>query len=168
MNSNEKLQLQKMISENNVEDQTELIRCLKHSSILRDEVNKLMVIKQKYANASSESTNVEQDINLDGMVECNFLFTYYTDIYNKVRKDEIDHVLLFQLLDILQKIEDNVLDQHEASYEVGTILKKIYIDSALKKAEKLDAKYASEKPEEPIKEVVNIDWKTYKAIGKPK
>jgi hypothetical protein len=85
-----------------------------------------------------------------------------------VRKDEIDHVLLFQLLDILQKIEDNVLDQHEASYEVGTILKKIYIDSALKKAEKLDAKYASEKPEEPIKEVVNIDWKTYKAIGKPK
>jgi hypothetical protein len=168
MNSNEKLQLQKMISENNVEDQTELIRSLKHSSILRDEVNKLMVIKQKYASASSDSTNAEQDINLDGMVECNFLFTYYTDIYNKVRKDEIDHVLLFQLLDILQKIEDNVLDQHEASYEVGTILKKIYIDSALKKAEKLDAKYASEKPEEPIKEVVNIDWKTYKAIGKPK
>lgn len=167
MNSNEKLQLQKMISENNVEDQTELIRTLKHSSILRDEVNKLMAIKQKYA-AASDSTNVEQDVNLDGMVECNFLFTYYTDIYNKVRKDEIDHVLLFQLLDILQKIEDNVLDQHEASYEVGTILKKIYIDSALKKAEKLDAKYASEKVEEPLKEVVNIDWKTYKAIGRPK
>lgn len=167
MNSNEKLQLQKMISENNVEDQTELIRTLKHSSTLRDEVNKLMAIKQKYATAS-DSTNVEQDVNLDGMVECNFLFTYYTDIYNKVRKDEIDHVLLFQLLDILQKIEDNVLDQHEASYEVGTILKKIYIDSALKKAEKLDAKYASEKVEEPLKEVVNIDWKTYKAIGRPK
>jgi hypothetical protein len=44
-------------------------------------------------------------------------------------------------LDILKKIEDGQLDQHEGSFMVGTILKDIYVDSALKKAEKLDANF---------------------------
>ena len=39
MNDNQKLQLQNMITSNNVEDQTELIRDLKHSQILRNEIN---------------------------------------------------------------------------------------------------------------------------------
>jgi hypothetical protein len=38
----------------------------------------------------------------------------------------------------LKKIEDQEIDQHEGSYEVGMLLKKIYVDSALKKANKLN------------------------------
>ena len=41
MNDNQRLHLQKMITENNVVDQTELIRQLKHSQILRNEVKHL-------------------------------------------------------------------------------------------------------------------------------
>ena len=165
MNHHEKLHLQKMISENNVEDQTELIRNLKHSGILREDIKQLILIKNKYESENCE--NSAEEINLEGMVNCNFLFTYYTDIYNKIRKDEIDFAMLDQVLDVLKQIEDGGLDQHEASYEVGTLLKKIYIDSALKKAEKLDAKHNSEHPAEPLKEVVNINWAMYKAIGRP-
>jgi hypothetical protein len=43
------------------------------------------------------------------------------------------------MIQILRDIEDGKLDQHEGSFEVGKILKKIYIDSALKRAENLDA-----------------------------
>ena len=53
-------------------------------------------------------------------------------------KKEIEVSLLFKFIDILEKIEKGILNQHEASFQVGTILKKIYIDSTLKRNEKLD------------------------------
>ena len=48
MNEEQKLQLQKMINTNNVSDQTELIRKLKHSHIFKSEINSMMFIKGKY------------------------------------------------------------------------------------------------------------------------
>ena len=157
MNDNQKLQLQNMITSNNVEDQTELIRDLKHSQILRNEVNNMILIKAKYRD------DIEK-INIECINECNFLFTYYTDIYNKVKKDEIDLQLLNKFLDILKKIEDCEIDQHEASFLVGTILKEIYIDSALKKADKLDKKHNENKLEEKIIKK-NISWKEFKKMN---
>jgi len=157
MDDKQKLQLNQMINDNNVEDRTSQIRELKHSEILRQEVNELVLIKRKYEDP--------EEVNLEGMIHCNFLFTYYTDIYNKVRKDEIDYTILFQFLDVLKKIEEGQLDQHEGSYEVGVLLKKLYIDSALKKADKLDAQY-NNTPDSPVREVMDISWRSYKAIHK--
>jgi hypothetical protein len=50
------------------------------------------------------------------------------------------------------------LDQHEGSFIVGTILKELYIDSALKRGDKLDNEYADSKPKqvEPKKYFVEI------------
>lgn len=159
MNDKEKLQLQQMITENNVEDQTGLIRELKHSVILRDEINKLVMLKSKYENP--------EELNLEGMMSCNFLFTYYTDIYNKVRKDEVDYTILFQFLDVLKKIEDGLVDQHEGSFEVGTLLKKLYVDSAIRKADKINAKYDNEQDNAVVNaDVVDISWKKFKAMSR--
>jgi hypothetical protein len=47
------------------------------------------------------------------------------------------------MIKILREIEDGKLDQHEGSFEVGKILKSIYIDSALKRSENLDAEQAA-------------------------
>ena len=92
--------------------------------------------------------------------DCNFLFTYYTDIFNKIRKNEIDINILNKFLDVLRKIEDGELDQHEGSFMVGSLLKELYVDSALKKSEKLDE--LSENKVEPKKAQVNISWKQFK------
>jgi hypothetical protein len=43
MDDNQRLHLQNMIAANNVEDNTDLIRELKHSQILRENVNNLMI-----------------------------------------------------------------------------------------------------------------------------
>ena len=48
MDDNQRLHLQKMIAVNNVEDQTGLIRELKHSHILRENVNNLVMLKAKH------------------------------------------------------------------------------------------------------------------------
>lgn len=157
MDDKQRLQLQNMIKANNVDDQTDFIRNLKHSQIIRNEVNNLIMIKAKFRGN-------DEKIHEEGVNECNFLFTYYTDIYNKVRKDELDIGILNKFLDVLKRIEDGQLDQHEGSFLVGTILKELYVDSALKKAEKLNE---NEEPKpEPIKPQQNVSWKQFKKMNK--
>jgi len=156
MDANQRLHLQKMVTENNVEDTTDLIRQLKHSHVLREDVNNLIMLKAKYPNDPDA-------LHLEGMVECNFLFTYYTDIYNKIRKDEIDLKILFKAFDVLRDIEDGKIDQHDGAYQFGTLLKKIYVDSALKKAEKLNAE-TGEKESEYKGPQVNVSWNQFKKM----
>lgn len=126
MNTDERLLLQKMIKANDVADQTELIRKLKHSHLLQDDINKLLKLKNEKA--------------LDDVLinECTFLFNNYTDLFNKIKKNEIDLSILNRFLNVLRSIEDGEIDQHEGSFIVGTLLKQLYIDSALRKADKLN------------------------------
>ena len=153
MNDDARLQLQKMITENNVEDQTSLIRKLKHSSQLAADIRALQQVKARFAGDKDA-------IHANGVQECNFLHTYYTDIYNKVKNDEIDLSLLNKFLNVLQRIENGEVDQHEGSFIVGTILKEIYIDSALKKGDKLDAEHATD--ERPASPTNNVSWAEFK------
>ena len=158
MDPNQRLQLQQMITANNVEDNKNLIRQLKHSHVLRENVNNLIMLKAKYMNDPDS-------LHLEGMTECNFLFTYYTDLYNKIRKDEIDLKILFKAFDVLRDIEDGKIDQHDGAYTFGTLLKQVYVDSALKKAEKLNLE--SEKTEPEYKgPQVNISWSQFKKMKK--
>ena len=162
MNDKQRLQLQNMIKTNNVEDQTDLIRNLKHSHILRSEINTLVLLKAKHRN------NLEE-LNNESMQECNFLFTYYTEIYNKIKKDEIDLGILFKFIDVLRQIEDGEVDQHEGSFLVGTLLKELYVDSAVKKADKLNEEHEKNKePEKAKVEPLKISWKQFKksSVGK--
>jgi hypothetical protein len=158
MDDKTRLQLQNMIKANNAEDQTSLIRELKHSDIFKKDIAKLLELKKLHAND-------QEKLNMECMIECSFLFNYYTDLYNKIRKDEIDLQILYQFLDVLKQIEDGKVDQHEGSFMVGTLLKKIYIDSALKKAEKLDKEHALTDTPAPVREdPVEISWKQFKRM----
>jgi hypothetical protein len=156
MDDKQRLQLQNMIKANNVEDQTDFIRNLRHSQIIRNDVNNLILIKAKFRGDDVK-------IHEEGVNECNFIFTYYTDIYNKVRKDEIDIGILNKFLDVLKRIEDGELDQHEGSFLIGSILKELYVDSALKKADKLNEN--DEPREEPKKPEKNVSWKNFKQMN---
>lgn len=168
MDDNQRLQLQNMINENNVIDKTEMIRQIKHSNILRNEVKEMIKIKNNYKN------NLDShDFRDEAIDKCKFLFQYYTDIFNKLRKDEIDVNMLFEFLDILEKIEKKELNQHEASFQVGSILKNMYIDSAIKHAENLEKKNNSlvnssnnnnDTPDEVKPKSKDISWKHFKKI----
>lgn len=154
MDEKSRLQLQKMIKANDVEDVTDLIRELKHSHILENDINQLLLLKAKYRNDPDK-------IHEQGMQDCGFLFAYYTDIYNKVRKDEIDLSILNKFLNILRRIEDGDMDQHDGAFLVGSLLKELYVDSALRKADKLNE---NEKEPEKPREKVEISWKNYKKM----
>jgi len=150
MNSDERLLLQKMIKANDVVDQTGLIRKLKHSHLLQDDINNLL--KLKHNNATDEKM----------MQECSFLFSQYTDIFNKIKKNEIDLKILNRFLNVLRSIEDEEIDQHEGSFIVGTLLKDLYIDSALRKSEKLNQPQKEECTHLPI------SYRNFKSLSKVK
>lgn len=163
MDNIDRIQLDKLIKANNVEDVTEEIRNKKHSDLIRRDVVKMVDLKKKYSRLNN---------SLDSILikNCNFLFTNYTDIYNKIYKDEIDLNILGKFLDILKKIEDGKLNQHEGAYEVGTILKELYIDSALKKSKKYDKKHKKKQTsnknsqQTSLSSPKNITWKQYKEL----
>ena len=163
MNPQERLQLDKLIRANDVVDNTNSIRELKHSKPLSDDIMTLLKIKRDYQRLSKSNPSQFDSICIS---RCSFLFNNYMDIFNKVKKDEVDLNVLFQLIHILKLIEDGKLDQHTGSYEVGKLLKSIYIDSALKKADHInkanDGKNSKEKhaATPPVKK---ISWSDFKS-----
>ena len=156
----DKLNLSKMINANNVQDCTQEIREKKHSQLIRNDVTRLMILKQKYSRLAQTNPNQCDTMCVS---QCSFLFNNYMDIFNKVKKDEIKLQTLYQLLDVLQKIEDGELDQHAGAFEVGKLLKAIYIDGALLKAEKIDKKSGKKMETSKPKKEKKISWAEYKA-----
>jgi hypothetical protein len=107
-------------------------------------------------------------ISEEAAIQCSFLFTYYTDIFNKIKKDEIDLKILNKFLNILRMIEDEEIEQHEGCVMVGTLLKEMYIDSALKKADKINDTEQNKNNQEIERKVeqVKISWSEYKKFSK--
>ena len=93
-----------------------------------------------------------------------FLFNNYTDIFNKVLKDELNLEIMTKLLHVLKMIEDGKVDQHEGSALVGQILKELYVDSALKRSENLDKEYGQSEPEAKV-DPKPISWCDFKKIN---
>jgi hypothetical protein len=162
MNNSERIHLQKMINANNVQDCTQDIREKKHSQKIYVDVTRLLELKTKYEKTLGESNPEKFD---DMCVsQCSFLFNNYTDIFNKVKKNEMNLQILLKLIEVLKSIEEGLIDQHTGAFEVGKILKAMYIDSALLKAEKIDKKTG-----EKIENITNvpakkISWKEFKQM----
>jgi hypothetical protein len=159
MNREERLNLQKMIKANDVEDQTGLIRETKHSDTIRSQVKELLALKAKYPRLAKTNPNEFEKMCLS---KCGFLFNHYTDIFNKVNKEEIDLSILEKFLDVLKQIEDGKIDQHDGSFKVGKLLKELYVDSALKKTDKMDSKDKKKKKDKPVPKPREISWHEYK------
>jgi hypothetical protein len=155
MDDTERLQLKKMVDANNTKDHTDTIRKLKHSQNLISEIRTLQQLKFKHKGDLNK-------VHEEALEMCSFLYTNYTDIYNKVKNDEIDLPLLNQFLNVLQRIETGEMDQHEGSFFIGKLLKEIYIDSALKKADKLDQQRDAAQVVHTAA-VHKVSWKEFKA-----
>jgi hypothetical protein len=160
MNPSEKIHLQNMITENNVVDQTENIRNLKHSQDIKRDIIKMQVYHKKFKEMKYNQRNLFDE---KLKTECFFLYNNYNEIFNKLKDEKIEVSLLLEFVNVLAKIENNQVDQHTASFEIGKLLKNIYIDSALKKNGKMDENNI-EQPDSVPKTPININWKQYKKI----
>ena len=152
MDSQDRLNLKRLISEYKPEETTSKIRTLKHSSKIKEDVERYLKLKSKYARLPKQ-TQLQMYQN-----QCVFLYENYTNIFNKLVKEQLDLSILYRLLIVLKGIEDDKYDQHEGSVMVGKILKQLYIDSALKGGDQNDKKGKKERKRRGKK----ISWEEYK------
>ena len=155
MNDKERLQLSKMIKANDVENVTDNIREKKHSTMIEKDIREMVRIKKIY----SQLNNPEQ-FNLMLETKCSFLHEHYTDIFNRLKKDELNLDIMAKFLHVLKQIENSNIDQHEGAFLIGNYLKEIYIDSALQRGEKLDEKFSKTNDDKPPPK--NISWSHFK------
>ena len=145
MDDTQRLKLHELIRENDVQDNTDNIRRLKHSELIKEDVKKIQIL------IGSIGYGDFKLLDQACLPHCNFLFTNYTHIYNRLLKNQIDYTILYRFLDCLKGVEDGKQTQHEASYEIGLLLKKLYIDPKIQDQE--EAKKRESKP---------ISWLEYK------
>jgi len=162
MDETTRLNLDKMIQEYKTEETTEKIRNLKHSKLIKDDVQKFVVFRNKYMRLAL--TNKEQYKQM-AKKHCSFLYDNYTNIFTRLLKDELNLGILAKFLEVLKRIEDGDIDQHEGSYEVGLLLKKLYIDSVIKQKEKEDKKDRRRKKKKKKKVAKKISWARFKEMG---
>jgi len=139
---------------------TDVIRKLKHSTLIKKDINKLFSIKKN--NLGLWNDDPAQFLEL-AHNECPFLYNNYMELFHKFIKDELDLTIMNKLLIVLKLIEDGAVDQYNGSVMVGKTLKELYIDSAVRCGDNLDKKYESEKP--VLKDGQAISWKQYKKLN---
>ena len=127
-------------------DNTELIRQLKHSELLKLNVENLIIFKE---NNKELLKNDKEKYDKLLSEKCVFLFSNYVDIFNKLKDDDMNISIMFKIIEIYKEIEDGKLDQNEGSFKLGTLLKQIYVDKVIEKI--------SEKT--PVKNISYSTWK---------
>ena len=163
-NDDQRLQLQNMIDTNKGEDNTEMIRTLKQSANIKKDVDTMIELKKEYPTMYETDKSGFEELC---MSKCSFLFFNYTDIYNKILKNEINTDTLYSFIGVLKQIEDGELNEHDGSIKVGELLKTLYIDSAMRKSKKLDEENKNQegKGDDNEKEervTKTISWAEYK------
>ena len=151
MDSKLRNDLNKLVKEYKSEETTDKIRQVRHSELIYKDVQILLKLKKQYPRL--EKKNKEQ-FKIIATKHCAFLVENYTNLFIQILKNKLDLKLLLKFINILEEIENGKMDQHEASYKVGTILKKLYIDAAL----------TDEKPIKKKKNKVKngISWRDFK------
>lgn len=158
LSNTERLNLKKMVNEMGGINNTENIRKIKHSVLIRDDIRKLDSLLN---NELEFYQNDFENFLMKCQIECSFLYNNYTDIFNRIIKKELDLTIMTKFLTVLKLIEDEKIDQNEGSAMIGKILKELFLDSAIKQSNNLNN--IEPEPHEqktPIKE--NISWKEYK------
>ena len=150
MNSEDKLYLKKMIDANNVKDQTTNIQKLKHSSKIIKDIEIMTLLKSKHRTIKDSPPYYEIMKK-----SCNFLYTNYLDIFNKILYNKLNIDILYQFLEQLKQIEENKTNQHEASYKIGKLLKELYIDTVV----------SDNNSSTPQRNKKNISWNEFKTLN---
>ena len=154
LSQEQKMDLDKLIKSYDSKDNTQEIRKLKHSKLIKNDINIILKLKKKYSRLKYES------IEKMAIRQASFLWNNYTNIFIKLMKGKLNVDTLFKFVSVLEMIEEDKLDQNEGSVQIGQILKKMYIDSALYES-KIDNKKKG-KDKKKKKKVKNISWEEFK------
>ena len=155
------LDMKSLMESDDYVNNTDRIRELKHSENILEDIGKLCEIRKKHPHMRMMD---EMGYNELCRNTVPFLYNNYTDIFFKVVKDELNMEMMVKFIFILKQIEEGVIDQYDASVKVGTILKEMYVDSAMRRGDNLDKLHESDAP--TFVEPVKMSWSEFKNKNK--
>lgn len=153
MDPKNRLLLNKLVSQYDSEDTTEKIRELKHSKRIYEDVCTIQKLKRDYSRL--RETNKDQFVTMMKN-RASFLYENYSNIFHRLKKDQVNIQVLFMFLKTLEAIENGEMDQHEASVQIGQLLKEMYVDKVIDT--KREKKPVYKKP------INNVSWEQYKTM----
>lgn len=162
MNPQERLDLKKLMQQpgHDYEDNTDGIRKLRHSTLIHTDILELEKLKKEQREMKKKNPKL---FVVQCQTKCSFLYNSYTDIFNRVLNDELDLELMGKALQTLKEIEDGKINQQEGSVLMGKLFYQVFVDSALKKGEKLEQQAAeTDEPSPAYREEKPISYKDFK------
>ena len=162
MNPQERLDLKKLMQQpgHDYEDNTDGIRKLRHSTLIHTDILELEKLKKDQQEMKEKNPKL---FVIQCQKKCSFLYNSYTDIFNRVLNDELDLELMGKALQTLKEIEDGKINQQEGSVLMGKLFYQVFVDSALKKGEKLEKQAAeTDEPRPAYREEKPISYKEFK------
>lgn len=153
MDPKNRLLLNKLVSQYDSEDTTEKIRELKHSKRIYDDVSTIQKLKRDYS--LLRETNKDQFTTMMKK-HAPFLYENYSNIFHRLKKDQVNIQVLFMFLKTLESIENGDIDQHEASVKIGQLLKEMYVDKVIDTSNEENKVYKKPKND--------INWQQYKTM----
>ena len=159
LSTEDSLNLKKMVSQAECEDNTEYIRRVKHSDKIRKDIAVLEKLKKDKVVLFKSNFSKFRDL---ASKNCSFLASNYSDIFNKIVADELNLDIMNRFLVVLKWIEEERVDQHQASVTIGKLLKELYIDSALKRTEHLEEEHSTGQQKSTPRENKQMSWKQWK------
>lgn len=152
------LNMKALMESDDYVNNTDRIREIKHSELILGDIGKICELKKTHPKMKVVE---EEKFKYLCQTSCPFLYSNYTDIFNKVVNDELDLKMMVEFVQTLKQIEDGAIDQYDASVKVGTILKEMYVDSAMRKGAKMDEKYGGGEPKKYV-EPKAMSWLEFK------
>ena len=131
MDPSDRIDLKKLMKagERDYVDNTDGIRRLKHSDLIAADMKKMEELKESHA---SMRANSPDDFASLCQKKCSFLFNAYTDIYNRLFKDQLDVNLMLEALRTLKQVETGKINQQEGSILMGKLFYKVFVSNAIK------------------------------------
>jgi hypothetical protein len=161
MREDERIRLDDLLRKDDIAQTTNQIRELRHSSRIKIAVDNIVRLKKNHSRVSKDMFR-----NM-AVKQAEFLYTNYTEIFNKIVNDELNIKILYEFITILNEIETGKINQHEGSYLVGKKLKELYVDGVVNKDNKCkeqDAIDDNEKLEKLKKPMKKISYKQFKIL----
>ena len=95
LSDKDRLNLKEMVKSYGADDNSTKIRDLKHSRQIRDSVETLLKLKRKHRRMQQTNKPMFEKLIIS---KCNFLWNNYTNIFNRLLKDEIDVNILYKFI----------------------------------------------------------------------
>jgi hypothetical protein len=165
ISTQERLDLRRVMDRaEDYQDNTDYIRRVRHSARIAEDALRLQKLRADYVSDHKAFAIAAHDA-------CPFLVSNYPDILARLVREELDMSVFAEFLSVLNAIELGEVDQQDGSVMVGKLLRRLYLDSAVKAADNRDRAMKEDTAalsgeSSATKSPLAISWREFKVNGR--